>query len=301
MKWSTGGITKMGDHSSQYRSGSDTTETTESPHPANYDTEQDTEKAAQSVSSQDHMDEVVETSPSQSSLTSSYTTVQSKLEETQEQLRQAEAESAKLRLESEKAIRDQKELLQNNQQLLYEIQRQNRIVEATRREWCKEEKSAQSKYGRLNEAKMHLENDNERLRRVLAKMSKARQPLRNEEYYQRQFDFLNNEIEMWAVAQSKKSKPDEFTTDSKDYIISVLKDVGHSCGAESAEYLRTRMLKLYKKRPIRIALIRHILGLYIFDKVLRKYAFGFDDVRSTYLNGLEDQFLQQGSLRGNEC
>lgn len=299
----------MGDHSSQYRSGSDTTETPESPdcltrtkpHPANYDTEQDTEKPAQSVSSQDHMDEVVETSPSQSSLTSSYTTVQSKLEETQEQLRQAEAEWAKLRLESDKAIRDQKELLQNNQQLLYEIQSQNRIVEAMKREWCTEERSAQSKYGRLNEAKVRLENDNERLRGVLAKMSKARQPLRNEEYYQRQFDFLNNEIETWVVAQSKKSKPDEFTRDSKDYIISVLKDVGHSCGAESAEYLRTRMLKLYKKRPTRIALIRHILGVYIFDKVLRKYAFGFDDVRSTYLNGLEDQFLQQGSLRGTEC
>jgi hypothetical protein len=138
-----------------------------------------------------------------------------------------------------------------------------------------------------------LEKDNELLRSVIANMNSARQPLLNEDHYGREFDGLKGEIENWAVRQSKKSNPESFGQASMDEVIGILESLGNY-GKQSAMFLQPKLFMLYQYRPTRMALIRHVNGLFIFDMVLSRYTFGFSREGSNYHEEIEDQLFQQG-------
>src|SRR6202035_4530865 len=117
--------------------------------------------------------------------------------------------------ERENVLKINKDIREYNKVLRDEIQEQKQKVDKMEHENAdivQRSKYIESNYRRVNEVKEHLEKDNEQLRWVIANLSNPRQPLRNEDYYQRQFDVLNGEVEAWAVVQSKKATVETFTT-----------------------------------------------------------------------------------------
>lgn len=150
-----------------------------------------------------------------------------------------------------------------------------------------------NKYGELRKRCHLLEQDNEVLRSVIANMSSPRQPLLNEDHYGREFDSLKGEIENWAVGQSKKADPKNFGEVSRDEIMSILESLGN-CGRQSAKFLESKLFMLYQYRRTRMALIRHVNGLFLFDKVLSRYIFGCSRKSSNYHEAIEDQLFHQG-------
>jgi chromosome segregation ATPase len=217
---------------------------------------------------------------------------------TRRKLRQLELELRKVKHERDHVIENNKEIQKYNDRLRGENQEHKQTADRMRQEKAnivERAKRVENDYGQVNEIKEDLEKDNEELRWVIANLSNPRQPLRNEDYYQRQFSSINGEVETWAAVQSKKATADSFTPACQDEIISILNGLGDPTVTESGEYLKTRLAKLYKKRPTRIVLIRHVIGLYLFAAVFKRYVFGFDDEWSTYFHGIEDRLLQQGS------
>lgn len=202
------------------------------------------------------------------------------------------------RLENQRdqSIRELKETQKESQQLWNQGQAYKNELNNLMKKYDKlnlEYRAVHKEYSRTKENCHLLEKDNEQLRSVIANMSSARQPLRNEDHYRREFDCLNGEIENWAVGQSKKTDPGSFTEASRDEVISILESLGNY-GKESAEVWGSRLFMLYRYRPTRMAFIRYVNGLFIFDAVLSQYSFGFNHEWSNYHEAIEDQLFHQG-------
>jgi hypothetical protein len=136
-----------------------------------------------------------------------------------------------------------------------------------------------------------LEKDNDALRSQIASMSSAQQPVHDEDYYILQFDEVKNDVERWAVTQSRDNTPALFLDGNAKAVIEQLASLGKN-GNLSAQSLKTHLFAFYKDRRTRIALIRHVVGLFLFNEIFDKFAMGMKS--SDFFKWIEVDLFTQG-------
>jgi hypothetical protein len=149
------------------------------------------------------------------------------------------------------------------------------------------------------------ENDNIRLRDQIASTAgNAQDILRAEEHYTSELRHVACTIEDWIAKEIKSNRkadaenPMKLTgilaDDVKDQVVSKIASLG-THGRASAAVLGRSLSEFYKTGESRIALIRHIVSLYLFHKVLDTFAFGFQSPMSEVFNRLEKRVYSQGT------
>jgi hypothetical protein len=146
---------------------------------------------------------------------------------------------------------------------------------------------------RLRDKCSALEKDNDQLRNQIASMSSAQEPLREEEYYILQFNQIKIDIDSW-VAKETRSKPTEPLSDeTRNMISSALAGLGRH-GSHSADNIMPQIQMFYGDRRRRIALIRHIIAIVLFEKIFSRFVFGLNHNSSEYLSYIESQIYSSG-------
>lgn len=170
-------------------------------------------------------------------------------------------------------------------------------AEYLRRELSKARKSLkalQMEMSRTQRESGLLEADNNNLRAKIARMCSPREPLRDEADYQTDFRVLNWRLEGWIATQTKNSSLESFTPERQAEFLTILDSIQYSKCPSTLDYLRKNFHELYQKRPSRIALLRFVIGLFLFEKVLGPFAFGLTLEDSAVHILLEDGILHQG-------
>jgi regulator of replication initiation timing len=142
--------------------------------------------------------------------------------------------------------------------------------------------------------------DNQSLRGYIDNMRNAQEPIRGEEKYTQPFEDLNNNITSWAFKQSKRHA-NVALQDSKvrTAVLTKLESFGVH-GKHTATCFRSSLLQLYYSKKTRAPLIRHILALFLFDRVFYPFAFALKSPDSAshdashYITFIEDDLFEQG-------
>lgn len=139
-----------------------------------------------------------------------------------------------------------------------------------------------------------VERDNALLREVINKKSRPQEPIYPEDHYITALDDLNTAIRQFVAKHSKMNSKETLNSANQTKIINELAQYG-KYGKISAEVLKPpRLLKLYTSSQFRIPLLRHILTLFLFDRVLDRFAYSVPSDISEYLKGIEVQLFSQG-------
>ena len=144
-----------------------------------------------------------------------------------------------------------------------------------------------------------LRNDNQSLRMYIDSMRNAQEPIRGEEKYTQAFEDLNNKITSWILTQSKKNA-DVTLKDAniRTAIMTKIKSFG-KYGVHTATQIEPTLQQLYASKKTRAPLIRHILALFLFDRVFDPFAFALkypdpSHDASNYLKFIENDLFLQG-------
>jgi len=138
-----------------------------------------------------------------------------------------------------------------------------------------------------------LENDNNHLRTHIASISTAQEPLYEEQYYTLLWDQINIDIESWVAKETKMKVTEALSEATQQAIISKLLGLGETVKSH-AKGVKLELLTLGTGRGRRIALIRHVIALFLFYAILEKFTFGFDAHSSAYLEYIEREIYTQG-------
>jgi hypothetical protein len=137
--------------------------------------------------------------------------------------------------------------------------------------------------------------DNDKLRGDLVAMTRPQQPLYGEDHYIHGLQDLNNGIQSWLVGLSRKTQGKESLTQvSQTKILGKLKEFG-SCGQNSAKQLGQHLEEYYGSKVMRIPLLRHIVGLFLFDRIFDPFAYPMPNEISDWFKCVEDNLFKQGS------
>ena len=150
---------------------------------------------------------------------------------------------------------------------------------------------------RDNEIKRSEEN-NQSLRRYIDSTRNAQEPLRGENKYVQDFEDLNNKITLWIGAQSKKNANATLQINTRTAILTKTKSFGNY-GVHTATQIEHSLKELYVSKKTRAPLVRHILSLFLFDRIFYPFAFALKNPdpsheASNYLKYLEDDLFTQG-------
>jgi hypothetical protein len=139
--------------------------------------------------------------------------------------------------------------------------------------------------------------NNTRLRtQIVAGKGNMNDILRAEDHYVNQMQQISSSIEDWVAKHVKSSKKMEkergyhlpaLEDNVVVQIISKIKLLGDH-GRKSAARLIETFSDRFKEGISRIALVRHIIALYLFHEVLSRFAFGLELSESNLLMKLED-------------
>ena len=144
-----------------------------------------------------------------------------------------------------------------------------------------------------------VKEDNQSLRRYIDRMSNAQEPIRGEEKYTQRFEDLNNKITLWVLKQSKLNADVTLHDGNlRSSVLTKLESFG-VCGRHAATSIRSSLAQLYASKKTRASLIRHILALFLFDRVFYPFAFAlkFPDASaqaSDYMKSIENDLFEQG-------
>jgi hypothetical protein len=140
-------------------------------------------------------------------------------------------------------------------------------------------------------------DNNTRLRtQIVAGTGNMNDILRAEDHYVNQMQQISSSIEDWVAKHVKSSKKMEkergyhlpaLEDNVVFQIVSKIKLLGDH-GRKSAARLNETFSEYFKEGISRIALIRHIIALYLFHEVLDRFAFGLEPSESNLLMKLED-------------
>lgn len=138
-----------------------------------------------------------------------------------------------------------------------------------------------------------LENDNNHLRTHIASISTAQEPLHEEQYYTLLWDQINIDIDSWVAKETKIKVTEPLSEAIQQALISKLLGLGETAKSH-AKGVKSELLTLGASRGRRIALIRHVIALFLFYTILEKFTFGFDPDASAYLKYIEKEIYTQG-------
>lgn len=124
-------------------------------------------------------------------------------------------------------------------------------------------------------------------------------PKYTETYYRNQFDQLNNESEIWIVSQVNSTSPGAL---SKIYrkeetrypsLVSKVKDLDEIAG-KTLEMQKAELLSDPDNRRKYIALIRHVIAVFLHSQILRLFTFGLDPKEADGLSRVEKEICTNG-------
>jgi chromosome segregation ATPase len=148
------------------------------------------------------------------------------------------------------------------------------------------------------------DTDTELRSQIVAATGNMNDILRAEGHYVNQMQQISGSIEDWVAKHVKSNKRMEkeggflpaLSKDLEDKIISKIGLLGIH-GRKSAVRLKLTFSDYFKEGILRIALVRHIIALYLFHEVLDSFAFGLRRIESELLMKLEDLISEsQGNI-----
>ena len=149
-----------------------------------------------------------------------------------------------------------------------------------------------SAYDSLAKRCQDLDKDNDLLRSQIATMGTAQEPVHEENFYILKFNQINQDIDSWT-AKETRNKPAPLTAETLETLISEVALLGELTPL-SVETLKVELLHFHEDRRLRIALIRHIIAVVLFNNVLDRFAFGLNRQSSNYFKFIESQLYSQG-------
>lgn len=150
---------------------------------------------------------------------------------------------------------------------------------------------------RLKAKIVGLRFDNEDLRRYIVKMENDIQPLQDEEYYIQMFDELKSEVENWVAKQGKSNAGPALSPSDEGRLFQIISDLGSS-GRKSVEFLSQNNFCTvwYANTRSRIQLLRHIVAIFLFEKIFKPFAAGLPTKFSEALVWIGDDVISRGSF-----
>jgi hypothetical protein len=151
-------------------------------------------------------------------------------------------------------------------------------------------------HAQVQEKCLALEKDNEELRAYIATMRSAQGPIHDDGYYVQGIERLNYQIQSWVVKMTKSVSNTQISYYNAESILKGLEELGDN-GEETLDMLRsgnTSLQKLYSQPRTRIALVRHVIALFFFDRIFDPFAFGLDEDKSELLWDIQDGIFSQG-------
>lgn len=205
-----------------------------------------------------------------------------------------EGELRRLKRDKQKLIDELRKLEHQYESLWHDHNGARQVARDFERQ-CKEalgvSQLASEQRARAFERCQILEKDNDDLRNQIASMSSAQQPVHDEDYYILQFDEVKNDVERWAVTQSRDNTPKTFSDGNWKAVIDQVASLG-KFGKSASQNMTAHLFAFYKDRRTRIALIRHVIGLFLFHEIFDKFALGMKS--SDFFKWIEIELFTQG-------
>jgi myosin heavy subunit len=141
-----------------------------------------------------------------------------------------------------------------------------------------------------------LQAHNEEFRTQVVSMEKGRGPIRDEHFYIQSFEGLKRLIEQRVLKLSQTHNNHSLSEPVQADILKRISELGPH-GKSSAEVLKSEhhaLQKLYNVSRWRHSLIRHIVALYLLDRVFQPFAFGLSQEFSDGLKSIETDVMSRG-------
>jgi hypothetical protein len=118
-----------------------------------------------------------------------------------------------------------------------------------------------------------LSNDNTSLRTQILSMRSPQDPVHDDAYYSRRLVQLNEMIKSWVASLFKFKKIDHDIQNAEEKRLVRLLEFANGEGP-STSYMKGSIRDMLHVPRKRIALVRHLLAIYLFQMVFTKFCFG---------------------------
>lgn len=142
-----------------------------------------------------------------------------------------------------------------------------------------------------------LKTDNEAFRAQIFSMGSGRGPLREENHYIHNFESLKTAIDQGVL---KLSRANSAATTPPPEILATISKLGEHGERSAAYFSKSKyhtLPALYSQSQWRLAVIRHVVALFLIDRVFEPYVFGVSQEFSKGLKCIENDVLERGSTR----
>jgi hypothetical protein len=136
-----------------------------------------------------------------------------------------------------------------------------------------------------------LKNDNTTLRNIIVQTKHAPEPLKVESYYVDNLDRLNQFISSKVAEVSKMARNHKICEKEGKEVLRVVGEVGKYGDLVRKVLGHGLLWNLEGQVRGRIAVMRHIIALFLYQYVFGGFAFGMDDPN---LRNIEDQMVEMG-------
>lgn len=137
---------------------------------------------------------------------------------------------------------------------------------------------------------------NEEFRTQILAMSSGRGPVLEEEFYIQSFEELKGVVEHGTVKLSRAQADGTLPNENQMKVLELVSGLGLN-GKHSADYFRSNeslFPTVYNTGRWRNPLIRHIVALYLFDRIFEPFAFGISQELSEGLKQIEMDVILRG-------
>lgn len=141
-----------------------------------------------------------------------------------------------------------------------------------------------------------LRTDNDSLRTVIFRNENDLSLLNSEEHYIQTFEELRGDLERWVARASKVGGEIPLPQIAEMGVLGMLETLGPKAKA-SAEFLRANQTirVWYKHIGARIDLVRHLVGVFLFDQIFEPFAVGLPSELRDALLWIDNDLISHGT------
>jgi hypothetical protein len=147
-----------------------------------------------------------------------------------------------------------------------------------------------------------LEAQIKEFRTQVFEMGSGHGPIKTEEYYSSNFEALGCLIEKEIVKLSKVHRNYTLTDLQTSQVLSYISEVG-TLGQKCSDLLKSEgtysLQNLYSQGKLRILLIRHVIALFLYERIFDPFAFGVSREVSDCLRSVDRDIMFRGTLARN--
>jgi len=157
--------------------------------------------------------------------------------------------------------------------------------------------AAKNDYQNLFSIYQKLKAENEAFRAQIFSIGTGRAPIHDESFYIQKFESLRGTIEQGALKLCRaQAKGEKLSLEAEKATLKTLVELGPYGELAVKTFTETKyaMPLLYNQLTWRIALIRHIVALFLLDRVFSPFAFGISDELSDGLKRIQDDVVERG-------